>query len=66
MNTPDEPTYRVTFSVTPLTEAETQSVVDDIRARFGRKPLIHVIGKQPSDTPLSQAPADTTPDKRQR
>lgn len=50
-------TFRFTFTVTPLTEAEAQAVIDDIRARFGRKPLIHVIGMQPSNTPLDAAPA---------
>lgn len=49
-------THRVTFTVTPLTDAETQQVIDDLRARFGRKPLIHVIGRQPSNTPVDDAP----------
>lgn len=48
-------TFRFTFTVTPLTDAEAQAVVDDMRARFGRKPLIHVVGKQPSDTHVEQA-----------
>lgn len=52
----DEETFRYTFTITPLTAAEMQSVIDDIRERFGRKPLIHVYGRQPSGTPLDQAP----------
>lgn len=55
-----EQTWRFTFTVTPLTDAEAQAVVDDMRARFGRKPLIHVIGRQPSETPVSEA---VNPDK---
>lgn len=48
--------YRFTFTVTPLTTTEAQAVVNDIRARFGRKPLIHVLGRQPSETPVDVAP----------
>jgi hypothetical protein len=48
--------FRFTFTITPLTDAEAQQVIDDIRDRFGRKPLIHVIGRQPSDAPVSEAP----------
>lgn len=48
--------YRYTFTVTPLTDREAQQVIDDIRARFGRKPLIHVIGRQPSNTSVHNAP----------
>lgn len=50
-------TFRFTITVTPLTEAELQSVVDDIRRRFGRKPLIHVIGQQSSGSTVSDARA---------
>jgi hypothetical protein len=48
--------WRYTFTITPLTDTEAQHVINDIRARFGRKPLIHVIGRQPSNTPLHEAP----------
>ena len=51
-------TFRFTFTVTPLTETEAQDVIDDIRARFGRKPLIHVIGQQPAGTSVHEAPRD--------
>lgn len=50
--------YRYTFTVTPLTDEEAQAVIDDMRARFGRKPLIHVIGRQPSNTHLGDAPSE--------
>lgn len=53
-------TWRYTFTVTPLTSAEAQQVIDDIRERFGRKPLIHVIGKQPSNTHIDNAPTGET------
>jgi hypothetical protein len=48
-------TFRFTFTVTPLTVAEAQAVIDDIRARFGRKPLIHVIGRQPATSSVWDA-----------
>jgi hypothetical protein len=41
---------RFTIAIAPFTPDELQQVIDDIRARFGRKPLIHVIGDQPSGT----------------
>jgi hypothetical protein len=53
-------TWRYTFTITPLTSVEAQQVIDDIRARFGRKPLIHVIGKQPANTHLDDAPTEAT------
>lgn len=55
---PAAETYRFTLTVTPLTDAEMQTVVNDMRARFGRKPLIHIIGRQASGTPLGDAPQD--------
>lgn len=56
-------TYRFTFSVTPLTEVEMQGVVDDIRTRLGRKPLIHIVGKQPSSTRLDEIVLDIDRDR---
>jgi len=57
MTNTEPDTFRFTFTVTPLTEAEVQAVIDDIRTRFGRKPLIHVIGKQPHGAHLDEARA---------
>lgn len=51
-------TWRYTFTITPLTPTEAQQVIDDIRTRFGRKHLIHVIGKQPSNTHVDDAPTE--------
>lgn len=48
--------HRYTITITPMTEDELQQVVDDIRERFGRKHLIHVIGMQSSGTALADAP----------
>ena len=47
---------RFTVTITPMTHAELQQVIDGIRDRFGRKHLIHVIGDQPSGTGLDDAP----------
>jgi hypothetical protein len=48
--------HRYTVTITPMSEADLQLVIDDIRKRFGRKHLIHVIGMQPSGTGLMDAP----------
>ncbi len=53
------PEYRFTITVTPMSEADLQVVVDAVRARFGRKHLIHIIGKQPHGTSLHDAPTTT-------
>lgn len=49
-------TFRFTFTVTPIDDIDAQTVIDDMRRRFGRKPLIHVIGRQPSSTHVKDAP----------
>lgn len=48
-------TFRFTFTVTPIDDIDAQTVIDDMRHRFGRKPLIHVIGRQPSGTHVDDA-----------
>lgn len=57
MDPMSEQRYRFTFTITPATEVELQAIVDMIRDRFGRKHLIHVIGKQPSWTHVADAPS---------
>ena len=48
--------HRYTITITPMSAADLQLVIDDIRKRFGRKHLIHVIGEQPAGTGLMDAP----------
>jgi hypothetical protein len=50
--------YRFTITITPMSEADLQLVIDDTRRRFGRKHLIHVIGKQPSNTHIKDVRHD--------
>lgn len=50
--------YRFTVTITPMSENDLQHVIDDIRKRFGRKHLVHVIGKQPSNTHVDEARVD--------
>src|SRR4051794_24266709 len=47
---------RYTITVTPLTSDEWQQWVGDLRARYGRKHLVHVLATQPSNTHLDDAP----------
>lgn len=47
--------HRMTITVTPITEAELDAFVESFRERFGRKHLVHVIGKQPAGTSLAEA-----------
>jgi hypothetical protein len=51
-------THRFTITITPMTHDELQQVIDDIRVRFGRKHLVHVIGEQPSGISLADAPRE--------
>jgi hypothetical protein len=55
----DTTTHRFTITITPMTQSDLDIVIDDIRKRFGRKHLIHVIGKQSSGTHVSDAPRET-------
>lgn len=51
-----EEARRYTISVTPLTSNEWQHWLNDLRYRFGRKHLVHVLAAQPSNTHLDDAP----------
>lgn len=48
--------HRVTITITPITDAELDVFVDAFRERFGRKHLVHVIGRQPAGTHVDDAP----------
>ena len=50
-----QPHHRFTITITPMTNAELQRVIDLVRETFGQKHLIHVIGRQPSNTWLGDA-----------
>lgn len=47
---------RYTLTITPATSAELDEIIDGVRARHGRKHLIHVIGDQPSGEHVGNAP----------
>ncbi len=48
--------HRYTLTITPATPAELDEIFGGIRARHGRKHLIHVIGAQPSGEHIDNAP----------
>jgi hypothetical protein len=54
--------YRYTITLTPMTADELQLLIDDIRERWGRKHLVHVIGKQPSETHLREVVPNLFPE----
>lgn len=56
----DTTEHRMTITITPISEQELQAFVDDFRARFGRKHLVHVIGKQPRGSHLDDAPVSVS------
>lgn len=54
----DATEHRVTITITPITDAELAAFVEAFRERFGRKHLVHVIGRQPAGTPVGEAPVE--------